>query len=96
MSVIYALRHGALRYSTVEKALPSVTQRALTNTLRNLERSGMLERRIFPTIPPQVDYKLTPLGLELLELCEILSGWSEKHGTELQRAQKTYARNTKR
>ena len=93
-SVIYALRHGALRYSAVEKALPSITQRALTNTLRNLERNGMVERRSYPTIPPQVEYKLTPLGQELFRLCETLSDWAQRHEVEIRQAQKAYSGST--
>lgn len=93
--VICVLQQNTLRYNVIEKATPSISQRALTITLRSLERNGMIERRVYPTIPPQVEYALTPLGLEVLKLCEILSDWEEKHRTEIKRAQKAYARRYK-
>lgn len=66
MPIICVLQKDTLRYNAIEKALPSITQRALTITLRKLERNGMLDRYVYPSVPPQVEYKLTPLGLELL------------------------------
>lgn len=95
VSVIHTLRQGTMRYSAIEKVLPDITQRALTIALRTLERNGMVERRVCPTVPQQVEYKLTPLGLELLNLSELLSDWAEKHEAEIKRAQKTYARHVK-
>jgi DNA-binding HxlR family transcriptional regulator len=88
--IIGVLRQGTLRYSAIGKAVPDITQRALTLTLRNLERSGMVARKVCLTIPPQVDYKLTPLGLELLEVTETIAEWAEKHSKEIKRAQKVY------
>ncbi|HUB93937.1 MAG TPA: helix-turn-helix domain-containing protein [Verrucomicrobiae bacterium] len=93
--VIYTLQQNTLRFSRIEKAIPDITQKSLTDTLRNLERNGMVDRYIYPTVPPQVEYKLTALGLELLELCETMNTWTEKHHEEIARAQRAYARRKK-
>ena len=94
--ILYELQQDTLRYSAIEKALPGITQRALTNTLRSLERNGLAERKAYPTIPPQVEYKLTRLGLDVLRFCENLSDWVEKHEAEFERVQKAYDRHVKR
>lgn len=70
--VIAELRDGTLRFSELRRAMGGVSQKSLTTTLRDLERDGFVSRRAYPTIPPRVDYMLTELGLELLELAD---GW---------------------
>ena len=96
MPVICVLQQNTRRYNVIEKAIPDISQRALTITLRNLERNGMIDRYVRPTVPPQVEYRLTSLGLELLEFCRIMDAWVVKHQEEIRRAQKTYARRTKK
>ena len=93
--VLCTLQSSTLRYNVIEKTVPNITQRALTMTLRGLERNGMVERIAYPTIPPQVEYKLTPLGLEVLKICESLADWAEKHAGEIKRAQKAYVQSAK-
>ena len=90
-----ALQNNILRYSAIEKALPSITQRALTLTLRRLERDGFIYRHVHPVIPPQVEYKLTPLGLDLLELSAAILEWADTHKQEIKRAQRLYDRRNK-
>lgn len=72
--VIAELREGTLRFSELRRAMGGVSQKSLTTTLRELERDGFVSRRAYPTIPPRVDYMLTELGLELLELAD---GWRQ-------------------
>ncbi|WEJ58504.1 helix-turn-helix domain-containing protein [Devosia sp. FJ2-5-3] len=72
--VIVELREGTLRFSELRRAMGGVSQKSLTTTLRELERDGFISRRAYPTIPPRVDYMLTELGLELLELAD---GWRQ-------------------
>ena len=79
LPVVNALQNNILRYSAIEKALPSITQRALTLTLRRLERDGFIYRHVHPVIPPQVEYKLTPLGLDFLELSAAILEWADTH-----------------
>ena len=95
LPVVNALQNNILRYSAIEKALPSITQRALTLTLRRLERDGFIYRHVHPVIPPQVEYKLTPLGLDLLELSAAILEWADTHKQEIKRAQRLYDRRNK-
>lgn len=95
MTVICTLGKDTLRYNAIEKAVPHITQRALTITLRTLERNGMLDRYVYPSVPPQVEYKLTPLGLELLQFCESMDTWTKEHEADIQRARKAYARRSR-
>lgn len=63
------------RFSELQKMVDGISQRMLTTTLRNLERDGLLTRKIFPEVPPRVEYSLTPLGLSLLKPMEHLVQW---------------------
>src|ERR1700740_792952 len=65
--VVGKLGHGPKRFNEIRRALGSISQRMLTLTLRGLERDGLVTRTVFPTIPPRVDYALTPLGRDLLQ-----------------------------
>jgi len=62
MIVVVSLGEGAMRFSELRRAIPGVSQRMLTLTLRNLERDGFISRKVTPTVPPRVDYELTALG----------------------------------
>lgn len=95
MAVVRTLQKDTLRYSAIEKALPSSTQRALTITLRKLEHNGMLDRYVYPSVPPQVEYKLTTLGLELLQFCETMNTWAMERELDIQRARKSYTRRSR-
>jgi len=77
LSVVYALKNHTRRYSELQKHLPRTTQKMLTATLRKLEKDGLVKRKIHPTIPPKVEYKLTPLGLEVLALTQHVSNLAE-------------------
>ncbi len=90
VSVIYELCHDTKRYSEIHKAIDGVTQKALTDTLRKMERNGLIERIIYPVIPPKVEYKLTALGLELHKMTGAMADWLETHVEELDRAQNAY------
>lgn len=78
LPVVYALKHRTRRYSDLKRHLPHATQRMLTLTLRKLEKDGLLKRKIYPTIPPRVEYTLTPLGLAVFELTQTVSEWAER------------------
>lgn len=72
--VIAELRQGRMRFGELRRAMGGVSQKSLTTTLRELERDGFISRRAYATIPPHVDYRLTALGLELLDLAD---GWRQ-------------------
>ena len=82
--IIYALSDGTLRYGELQRRIGGITQKMLTQTLRSLERDGLVQRKVYPVVPPRVEYSLTRLGRTLIEPLRALCRWSEKHLAELQ------------
>lgn len=78
------------RFNELKRRLEGVTQRVLTQTLRRLERNGMIRRTVLPTSPVGVEYSLTPLGESLREPFGHLYTWTVEHSPEIQRAQRAY------
>ena len=74
--VVATLGEGSKRFNELRREIPSVSQRMLTLTLRNLERDGLVNRTVTPSIPPRVDYELTDLGQSLLKPISALSQWA--------------------
>lgn len=74
--VVIALEDGTLRFSELRRNIGPISQRMLTRTLRQLERSGLVDRTVYPTIPPRVDYTLTALGITLLDAVRPLLDWT--------------------
>lgn len=79
MLVICALEPGTLRFSALRRHIGDITQKMLTQTLRGLERDGLVTREVFPTVPVTVRYSLTPLGGSLAEAVDGLRGWAYAH-----------------
>jgi DNA-binding HxlR family transcriptional regulator len=77
--VVTALADGPKRYSELSRTIAGVSQKMLTQTLRALERDGLVERSITPSVPVRVDYALTGLGESLLPLVCELKAWAEAH-----------------
>jgi len=77
--VIMALSDGAKRFSELQRSTEGISQRMLTLTLRGLERDGFVTRTVFPTIPPKVEYALTPIGQSLREPINALGGWVQRN-----------------
>ncbi len=96
MLVLLALKAGTLRFSELKRALRDVSQKMLTQTLRNLEREGLITREVIPTVPTTVKYTLSPTGRSLLVIIEDLETWAYKHAMEMylsaQRADRAEAR----
>ncbi len=80
------LRFGTHRFSQLLAALPDISQRMLTQTLRKLEREGLVERTVTPTTPPRVDYALTELGRSLIDPLTALSAWALEKRAEIEAA----------
>ena len=88
--VVQTLADGSMRFNELRRAIPSVSQRMLTLTLRNLERDGLVDRTVTPSIPPRVDYELTELGHSLQKpICGLVQ-WSMDHVGEINAAQQRY------
>jgi DNA-binding HxlR family transcriptional regulator len=77
--VVYALARGTCRFGQLQRDVGRVSQKVLTSTLRDLERDGLVERRVYPEVPPKVEYTLTPLGQTLTEPLAAICKWSEEH-----------------
>src|SRR5258708_33323053 len=88
--VVTLLRDGPKRFSELRRTIEGVSQRMLTLTLRGLERDGLVTRTVEPTIPPRVDYELTPLGRTLLDPILALGKWAHEHRAAIQEARNRY------
>lgn len=82
--IIQVLANGTQRYASLQRAIGGISQKMLTQTLRSLERDGLVLRKVHPVVPPKVEYSLTRLGRTLIDPLRILCRWSEKHLPELQ------------
>ncbi|WP_067181178.1 winged helix-turn-helix transcriptional regulator [Microtetraspora niveoalba] len=88
--VVSALGDGPLRYTDLARAVAGVSQKMLTQTLRTLERDGLVSRRVTPSVPVRVDYELTPLGWTLMPLLYAVKEWAEVHMAEVESARAAY------
>ena len=84
--VIHTLARGTRRTGELKAALAGVSQKMLTQTLRALEEHGLVERTVYPVVPPRVEYRLTELGASINEPLAVLCEWTERHGAQLARA----------
>ena len=85
--VVATLGDGPRRFNELRREIPSVSQRMLTLTLRNLERDGIVSRTVTPSIPPRVDYELTALGHSLLKPITALTQWALENVAQIHEAQ---------
>lgn len=76
--IIHLLRKGCNRYSMFQKAIPDISKQTLTNQLRELEVDSVIERVVYPEIPPRVEYKITSYGHSLLPIVDSMSQWGLK------------------
>ena len=70
LEIAVALSSETMRHSEIARCLPGITQKVLTETLREMERTGIVEREVYPIVPPRVEYRLTGVGIELLKLSQ--------------------------
>ncbi|XEC93365.1 winged helix-turn-helix transcriptional regulator [Paenibacillus tarimensis] len=90
--VMHALEDNSLRYGEIGKRIEGVSQKMLTQTLRQLERDGLINRKAHPTVPPTVEYELTPLGETLMEHIGGFKQWTNEYYPNVQQARKEYDR----
>lgn len=94
--IIHVLATGTKRHGELRRAITGVSQKMLTQTLRSLEEDGLVERKVYPVVPPMVEYSLTPLGRTLIEPLQAICRWAEKHLPDLKSARaKAQARRAK-
>ena len=84
--VIHSLARGMKRTGVLRRELAGVSQKMLTQTLRRLEMHGLIERTVFPVVPPSVEYRLTALGESINEPLAQLCEWTKQNGTDLERS----------
>jgi len=88
--VITALADSSRRYNELRRELDGISQKMLTQTLRDLECNGLVARTVHPDTPPRVEYSLTPLGLTLVEALTVLRDWANDHYHEVEAARRRY------
>ncbi|KQV34590.1 MULTISPECIES: helix-turn-helix domain-containing protein [unclassified Rhizobium] len=88
--IIQGLADGPVRFSALRRMIPDISQRMLTQTLRDLQRDGFLTRTVFPTQPPSVEYALTDLGRSFLAVVLQLVTWSTDNHAQIRDARKAY------
>ncbi|UFR00129.1 helix-turn-helix transcriptional regulator [Streptomyces sp. Go40/10] len=93
--VIRCLESGPRRYSELRVPLSRVTPKVLTQSLRSLERDGLIKRTVHTDTTPRVEYELTPLGHSLLEPMAVACAWTEQHWDELLDARESYDNATR-
>jgi len=87
--LLYHLLNGTLRFGELRRLVPDVTQRMLTQQLRELERDGVIERKVYAQVPPRVDYSLTKFGKTLEPIVLMLRNWGETYLNDRLSAQKS-------
>ena len=88
--VVFTLSGGRRRFSDLRRSVEGISQRMLTLTLKALERDGLIERTVYPTVPPRVEYELTELGRTLLVPVSALAEWAEANRQTIQGARVRY------
>ena len=92
--IIHVLSTGTKRHGELRRQISEVSQKMLTQTLRSLEDDGLVNRKVYPVVPPMVEYSLTPLGRSLIEPLEAICRWAEEHLPELEAARERAKRKT--
>lgn len=90
--IIVLLGDGPKRFSDLKRTIEGISQRMLTHTLRGLERDGLVLRSVFATVPPRVEYALTPLGNTLLKTVTELANWASANRSEITLARAKFDR----
>ncbi len=85
--VMFYLAQGTQRLSTLQRALPEASKKMLIQTLRKLEHDRLLERKVYPVVPPKAEYSLTPLGHRFLDPIMLLCNWAMVHQDDLAEVQ---------
>jgi DNA-binding HxlR family transcriptional regulator len=88
--LVFQLSEGPKRFSELRRSVEGISQRMLTLTLRGLERAGLVTRTVYPTVPPRVDYALTPLGRTLREPVSALAAWAGRSREKMQLAREQF------
>ena len=94
--VIGQLATGTMRFAALRRAVDGVSQKMLTSTLRDLERDGLVKRQLYASVPPKVEYSLTPLGSSLVNSMKGLCLWAEDHIDQVLKARENFDKRNRR
>ena len=94
--IVYILGKDTKRYGEMQRHLPDLSKKMLTQTLRKLEREGLISRKVYPQVPPRVEYSLTGLGRVFLEPVTELCRWAVQHRRQLEIVRKNIDREMKK
>ncbi len=92
--ILFALVDGSDRFNALKSRIEGISQRMLTQTLRDLEREGYVNRTVYPEVPVRVEYALTELGRDLVKPLYKLVCWADDHQEEIKRARRVYDEKT--
>lgn len=84
LPVLYVLTQGTKRYSELQREIPGISKKMLTQTLRKLESDKIIKRTVYPVVPPKTEYNLTVFGTKLIQPLRVLADWAKVHQEELQ------------
>ncbi|MBM7569075.1 winged helix-turn-helix transcriptional regulator [Paenibacillus sacheonensis] len=90
-SILYVLFHGTKRFSELQRNIPGITKKMLISHLRDLENQDIIQRVVYPSVPPRVDYSLTEAGQSLEPILELMHQWGKKHEEHLKRKRSSEA-----
>ena len=90
ISVLHVLGAGALRSNALQRALHDISPKVLTQTLRGMERDGLISRKIYLVVPPRVEYQLTEMGRSAIPPLRNLCHWAKAHAKERDRARRDF------
>ena len=90
VQILVAAAQGPVRFTELERGIEGISRRMLTLTLRQLERDGLVSRTVHPTVPPKVEYALTPAAEELYESLLRLTDWAERHRVYIAESRAAY------
>lgn len=88
--ILHVLSPAPLRSSELQKAIPEISPKVLTQTLRGMERDGLISRTVYPVVPPKVEYQLTSMGRSLLDPLRQLCHWAKNHVKERDRSRREF------
>lgn len=88
--ILLLLGNGAMRFNALRRRIAGVSQKMLSQTLRSLERDGLVERVVTPTMPVSVTYSITPMGAELLDALTMMMRWAERRMPAVAAAQRRF------
>ena len=77
--ILFILRDQVRRFGEIKRFIPNITQKMLTQQLRELEKDKIINRKVYPIVPPKVEYSLTEYGRTLIPILEAMAEWGEKH-----------------